>query len=294
MNEEKSLNKSSINWFPGHMVKAKREIEDSIKLVDIVIEIVDARIPAASRNLDFDKILKNKPRVIALNKSDMADSSVNNMWINYFNKKETKAVLINSVDGNGIKKLVEAVFSECQDKLDKSADKGRVGRSVKAMVVGIPNAGKSSFINKVSKKTSALVGNKPGVTRTKQWIRTDFGIELMDTPGILWPKFEDEKIGLHLAYTGAIKYEILDNAELVLKLVEELKEDYKTEIETRYKLDDISNMTPLEVFEEIGRKRGCMAKGGDIDYDRVANIIIDEFRKGIIGKISLEKPKMEE
>jgi len=285
-----SENKTNINWFPGHMVKAKKEIKDNLKLVDVVIEIVDARIPKSSRNPDFDDLISSKPRVIALNKFDLADSKVNRMWIEYYKKQGVPAVLINSITGVGIKELLSKASELVKDKLDKSSERGRIGRSVKVAVIGIPNAGKSSFINKVAKRNAANVGNKPGVTRTKQWIRTDIGVELMDTPGILWPKFENEDIGLNLAFTGAIRYEILDNAELALKLIGKLRKDYNKELCTRYKLEYINELSDLEVMEAIGNKRGCKISGGEIDYTKTANIIIDEFRKAIIGNISLERP----
>lgn len=280
----------NINWFPGHMVKAKKEIKDNLSLVDVVIEIMDARIPRSSRNPDFDELVGNKPRVIGLNKSDLSDPGVNKLWIEFYKKQGISVVLINSVTGNGIKELLNKAASLVKDKMDKMSDKGRVGRGVRVAVIGIPNAGKSSFINKLAKRNAAIVGNRPGVTRTKQWIRTDMGVELMDTPGILWPKFSDEATGLNLAFTGAIRYEILDNAELSLKLIANLRENYLDKLCGRYKLDDISNMTDLEVLEEIGRKRGCKISGGEIDYTKTADIVIDEFRKGVIGNISLERP----
>ena len=289
-NKEEKLTQSNINWFPGHMVKAKREIKENLKLVDVVIEIVDARIPKSSRNPDFEELVGNKPRIIALNKFDLADPAINKEWIKYYKSNGIEAVLINSITGVGIKELLTRASNLIKDKLEKSTEKGRVGRSVRVAVLGIPNAGKSSFINKVANKNTAAVGNKPGVTRTRQWIRTNVGVELMDTPGILWPKFENEEIGLNLAFTGAIKYEILDNAELALKLIGRLRVDYLTKLCERYKLSDIESKTDLEVMEEIGNKRGCKISGGEIDYTKTANIIMDEFRKSIIGKISLERP----
>ena len=278
-NQEEKLTKVGINWFPGHMVKAKREIKENLKLVDVVIEIVDARIPRSSRNPDFEELVGTKPRIIALKE-----------WIKYYNGNGIEAVLINSITGVGIKELLARASNLVKDKLEKSNERGRIGRSVRVAVIGIPNAGKSSFINKVANRNTAAVGNKPGVTRTRQWIRTNAGVELMDTPGILWPKFENEEIGLNLAFTGAIKYEILDNAELALKLIGKLRKDYIKELCERYKLSDIEDKTDLEVMEEIGNKRGCKISGGEIDYTKTANIIMDEFRKNVIGKISLERP----
>ena len=288
--EEKGFASANINWFPGHMVKAKKEIKENLKLVDTVIEIVDARIPISSRNPDFDELIGDKPRVIGLNKFDLADPKVNKMWIDFYKTQDIPAVLINSISGVGINDLLTYARDSVKEKIEKSNAKGRVGRSVRVAVIGIPNAGKSSFINKVAKRNAANVGNKPGVTRTKQWIRTDLGIELMDTPGILWPKFETEEIGLNLAFTGAIKYEILDNAELSLKLIEKLRKEYEKEFCARYKLEDIRENSELEILEMIGNKRGCKISGGEIDYTKTSNIIIDEFRKGVIGNISLERP----
>ena len=289
MNNDNS-GKMNINWFPGHMVKAKKEIKDNLKLVDTVIEIIDARIPESSRNPDFDELVANKPRIIALNKFDLADDAINKAWISYFKKNGQDAVLINSITGVGIKELLACAYHSVSEKMERNAERGRIGRSVRAAVIGIPNAGKSSFINKVAKKTIANVGNKPGVTRTKQWIRTDSGVELMDTPGILWPKFEKEETGLNLAFTGAIRSEILDNAEIALRLIGELRKNYEKELFARYKLEAVEGETDLEVMERIGKKRGCIVSGGEVDYDKVANIVLDEFRKGTIGRISLERP----
>lgn len=294
--QEKSINKveesskTNINWFPGHMVKAKKEIKENLKLVDTVIEIIDARIPISSRNPDFDELIGTKPRVIGLNKFDLADPKVNKMWVEFYKKQNIPAVLINSISGAGINELLTLARDAVKGKIEKSNEKGIVGRSVRVAVMGIPNAGKSSFINKVAKRNVANVGNKPGVTRTKQWIRTSLGIELMDTPGILWPKFETEEIGLNLAFTGAIKYEILDNEELSLKLIQKLRDTYKKELCERYKLENIDENSELEILEMIGNKRGCKISGGEIDYTKVANLVIDEFRKGTIGNISLERP----
>ena len=285
-------NITNINWFPGHMVKAKRELKEIFKLVDIVIEIVDARIPLSSRNPDFDELIMDKPRIVALNKSDMSDKSVNEKWIKYFRTQGIPCVLLNSVAGTGINEVMKLAVSIMKEKLEKNAAKGRIGKPIRAAVMGIPNAGKSSFINKVAKRQVAIVGNKPGVTKRGQWIKTDFGIELMDTPGILWPKFETEEIALHLAYTGAIRYEILDNTELVLKFIEEIIKTYPVELSTRYKLKDIEGKTPLEIYEAIGKNRGYLISGGEIDYERTANMVMDEFRKGTIGKISLERPNI--
>lgn len=285
-----SENKTNINWFPGHMAKAKREIKESLNLVDIIIEIVDARIPRSSRNPDFEELVANKPRIIALNKSDIADEASNKKWISYFQKQGVECVLLNSLKGEGVNTVLKAVNRLMADKLQKSAEKGRIGRGIRAAVIGIPNSGKSSFINKVAGRNIAGVGNKPGVTRAKQWIKTQYNIELMDTPGILWPKLEQEEVAMHLAYTGAIKYEILDVSDLLLKFIEEIIVKYPSYLETRYKIE-IGEKTALEVYETIAKKRGFIISGGEIDYERTANIVFDEFRKGMIGKITLEEPK---
>jgi len=283
-----SDNKTNINWFPGHMAKAKREIKENLKLVDVIIEIVDARIPRSSRNPDFEELVGDKLRVVVLNKSDLADEKTNSRWINYFKSQGIECVLLNSLKGDGINTLLKTVNRIMEDKLKQSAEKGRVGRSIRAAVIGIPNSGKSSFINKLAGKNIATVGNKPGVTRAKQWIKTNYNVELMDTPGILWPKLEQEEVALHLAYTGAIKYEVLDTSDLLLKFIEEIVEKYPQNLEQRYKIE-VGDKTPLEVYEEIARKRGFIVSRGEIDYERTANVVFDEFRKGLLGKISLEE-----
>ena len=281
-------NKTNINWFPGHMAKAKRELKENLKLVDVIIEIVDARIPRSSRNPDFEEIIGDKLRVIVLNKSDLADEKSNSRWLNYFKSQGMECVLLNSLKGDGVNTLLKTVNKVMEDKLKQSAEKGRVGRTIRAAVIGIPNSGKSSFINKLAGRNIATVGNKPGVTRGKQWIKTNYNVELMDTPGILWPKLEQEEVALHLAYTGAIKYEILDTSDLLLKFIEEIVEKYPQGLEQRYKIE-IADKTPLEIYEDIARKRGFIISRGEIDYERTANVVFDEFRKGMLGKISLEE-----
>ncbi len=282
-----SENTMNINWFPGHMAKAKRELKENLKLVDVIIEIVDARIPKSSRNPEFDEIVGDKLRVIVLNKSDLADEKSNSKWLNYFKSQGMECVLLNSLKGDGINTLLKTVNKVMEDKLKQSAEKGRVGRPIRAAVIGIPNSGKSSFINKLAGKNIATVGNKPGVTRAKQWIKTNYNVELMDTPGILWPKLGQEEVALHLAYTGAIKYEVLDTSDLLLKFIEEIVGKYPQNLEQRYKIE-IADKTPLEVYEEIARKRGFIVSRGEIDYERTANVVFDEFRKGMLGRISLE------
>lgn len=279
----------NINWFPGHMAKAKRELKENLKLVDVIIEIVDARIPRSSRNPEFEELIGDKLRVIVLNKSDLADEKSNSRWVNYYKSQGMECVLLNSLKGDGINTLLKTVNKIMEDKLKQSAEKGRVGRPIRAAVIGIPNSGKSSFINKLAGKNIAVVGNKPGVTRAKQWIKTSYNVELMDTPGILWPKLDQEEVGLHLAYTGAIKYEVLDTSDLLLKFIEEITVKYPQSLEQRYKIE-IADKTPLEVYEEIARKRGFIISRGEIDYERTANVVFDEFRKGMLNRISLEEP----
>ena len=293
MNEDtKSLPSTSINWYPGHMAKARREIEESIKLVDVVIEIVDARIPKSSRNPVLNEIISGKPRVIVLNKADLANRNETKKWIEHFKKYNQVAIEVNSNQGIGVKDVVNATYDFMSEMLKKKEEKGQVGASVKAMIVGIPNVGKSTFINKIAGKSTAATGNKPGVTKKNQWVRLNDKIQLLDTPGVLWPKFEDEITARHLAYIGTIKDTILDVEELALHLIEELLVCDKEKLFERYKIsDDFEYEMPVEVMEEIGRKRGCLVRGGEIDYTKVANILLDEFRCGKIGNITLECAK---
>ena len=289
-NKKETQNQTNINWYPGHMARARREIGEAVKLVDVVFEIIDARIPRASRNPILNEIIGEKPRVIVLNKADLADKEATQKWIKYFNSKNQIAVVADSNQGNGIKEATDAAYKLMADKISKQVEKGRTGAGIKAMIVGIPNVGKSTFINKAAKKQTAEVGNKPGVTRKNQWVRLSENINLLDTPGVLWPKFDDEVLARHLAYIGTIKDEILDTEELALRLIEELLVNHKRELYARYKLaDDFEYDMSYEVMDEIGRKRGCLVRGGEIDYTKVANIVLDEFRNGKIGNITLEE-----
>ena len=280
----------AINWFPGHMVKTKREIQNNLKLVDAVIEIRDARIPKSSKNPDIDTLCAGKPRVILLNKSDLTDPKVTKAWKESLTNDETIVLEVNALKGEGLNAIKPALLKLLKEKHDRLKAKGLAKITTRAMVVGIPNVGKSTFINKMAKNNIAKTGDRPGVTKNKQWIKTNLGIELMDTPGVLWPKFEDEIVGLNLAFTGAIKDEIMDTEELALKLVERLQETNPEELMTRYKLTELHE-NPLDNLDAIARKRGCLMKGSEIDYNRIAGIILDEFRGGKIGKISLEKPE---
>ncbi|SQB37962.1 ribosomal biogenesis GTPase [Clostridium perfringens] len=280
----------AINWFPGHMVKTKRKIQNNLKLVDAVIEIRDARIPKSSKNPDIDTLCAGKPRVILLNKSDLTDPKVTKAWKESLTNDETIVLEVNALKGEGLNAIKPALLKLLKEKHDRLKAKGLAKITTRAMVVGIPNVGKSTFINKMAKNNIAKTGDRPGVTKNKQWIKTKLGIELMDTPGVLWPKFEDEIVGLNLAFTGAIKDEIMDTEELALKLVERLQATNPEELMTRYKLTEL-NENPLDNLDAIARKRGAIMSGNQIDYNRIAGIILDEFRGGKIGKISLEKPE---
>ena len=299
-NEEKDFGSMNINWYPGHMAKTKRQIIEDLKLIDVVVEILDARIPLSSQNPDIKGYTKNKKKVVVLNKTDLADEIETKKWIKYFANKGIPAVITDANTGKGINDVIRAVRDVSKETQEKYAGKGRVGKSIRIMILGIPNVGKSSFINRITKKNSAQVGNKPGVTRQKQWIRIEDGIELMDTPGVLWPKFESEKVGLHLAFTGSIKDDILEKTEIAYQLLNFLVKEYLTNVIERYKLDENQineilnsdaeeNMKIVEIMEIIAKKRGAILSGGRIDYEKVAIIILDEFRSGKIGKITIEK-----
>lgn len=279
----------AINWFPGHMVKTKREIKENLKLVDAVVEIRDARIPRASSNPQIEELCKGKPRLILLNKSDLTNPRITKEWMNYLTKDDVKAIEVNSLKGDGLKNIKPALLGLLKEKHDRQRAKGLVNITTRVMVVGIPNVGKSTFINKMARNNIAKTGDRPGVTKNKQWIKTSIGLELLDTPGILWPKFEDEEVALNLAFTGAIKDEIMDTEELSLKLVERLQNTSPEELKLRYKLDSLSEDS-LENLNNIARKRGALVSGGEINYNRIAAILLDEFRGGKIGKISLERP----
>ncbi|NFH68328.1 ribosome biogenesis GTPase YlqF [Clostridium botulinum] len=279
----------AINWFPGHMKKTQREIKENLKLVDAVIEIRDARIPRSSANPDIDSLLQGKPRIILLNKSDLTEGKVTKDWIKHLTKDEVRVLEVNCLKGDGLKAIKPMLLSLLKEKHDRLRAKGMVNITTRVMVVGIPNVGKSTFINKMARNSIAKTGDKPGVTKSKQWIKTSIGIELLDTPGVLWPRFEDEETALNLAFTGAIKDEIMDIEELSYKLVERLQSFYTANLKERYKIDEVSE-DPLETLNAIARKRGTLVSGGEINYNRIAVILLDEFRAGRIGKISLERP----
>lgn len=282
------------------MAKTRRQITEDLKLVDIVIELLDARIPISSQNPDIAQITKNKKKIVVLNKCDLANEGQNKKWVEYFEQKGIPAVLTDSNSGKGIKECIEKIQEVMDKDLKLQIEKGRVGRKIRAMILGIPNVGKSSFINRVSKKATAGVGNKPGVTKQKQWIRINENIELLDTPGVLWPKFESEEVALHLAFTGTIKEDILQRIEIAYQLVKFLLQNERKLLCERYKLDSnyieetlkqeqAENINIYEIMLEIGRKRGCIISGGNIDEEKTAKIILDEFKNGKLGKITIEK-----
>lgn len=280
----------NIQWFPGHMAKTRRVMAEDIKMVDVVVELLDARIPKSSQNPDVKELTMNKPRIIVLNKSDLADPSKNKLWKDWFNAQGIDVIYTNAITGEGLAELKNRLKAIMRPKLETAASKGRILKPIKTMVVGIPNVGKSAFINKITGRATAVTGDRPGVTRSKQWVRINPEIQLMDTPGILWPKFEDPETGMHLAFTGAIRDEIMDVPTLAAKLLEKLAALYPAEVRQRYRFDEVSGKTGGELLKEAGRKRGCLISGGEIDYNRISNIILDEFRAGKIGKITLETP----
>lgn len=279
---------TTINWFPGHMRKTQREIKENLKLVEAVIEIRDARIPRSSANPDIEKLCGNKPRLILLNKSDLTESRVTREWMKELSKDNVKAIEVNCLKGKGLNQIKPALEELLKEKLERYKAKGLVNVVIRVMVVGIPNVGKSTFINKMAKNNIAKTGDRPGVTKSKQWIKTPLGIEMLDTPGVLWPKFEDERTALNLAFTGAIKDEIMDTEELSYRLVERLQKHYANGLMARYKIERVFE-DPLDTLDAIARKRGCLMSGGHIDYNRIAVILLDEFRGGKIGNISLER-----
>ena len=280
----------NYQWYPGHMTKAKRMMQENISLIDLIIEIVDARIPLSSRNPDIDELGKNKSRVILLNKCDLSDGKYNDMWMDYFKEKGFYVVLVNSKSGQGVKSIQGVVQEACKEKIERDRKRGIINRPVRAMVVGIPNVGKSTFINAFAGKACTKTGNKPGVTKGKQWIRLNKQLELLDTPGILWPKFEDQLIGLKLALIGSMNDEVLHVDELAVELIKFLGDHYRDLFLNRYQVE--WNDDPYVVLQNICFKRGCIAKGETADVLKGSNLLLDEFRAGKIGKISLEFPEL--
>ncbi len=280
----------TIQWFPGHMAKARRQVTEKLKLVDIIFELVDARIPYSSRNPMIDEIIQHKPRLVLLNKADMADKEATKQWIKYFKEKGIKALAINSQAGQGMKEIVAASEEILQEKFDRMRAKGVRPRAIRAMIVGIPNAGKSTLINRLAKKNIAKTGNTPGVTKAQQWIKVGKELELLDTPGILWPKFEDQEVGLKLALTGAIKDTILNLQDIAVFGLRFLEKYYPDRLKDRYQMEVIPEDI-VEMFDAIGKVRGCLMGRGEIDYDKVTELVIREFRTEKLGAVTLERPE---
>lgn len=283
----------TIQWFPGHMTKTKRQIQSSLKLVDAVAEIIDARIPVSSRNPDLAKLVQNKPRVILLNKCDMANQTATKMWIDYFKKQNLVAIPVDCKSGRGLDKFAPAVNTVMSHKIARLKEKGMVNPTIRIMIVGIPNVGKSSFINKMVKKNRAKVEDRPGVTRGNQWYTIAKNLEMLDTPGVLWPKFDDKTVGEHLAFTGAVKDQILNIELLAVRLLDFIKELKPADFITRFKLEneDIENIDSYELLKMIGKKRGMLVSGGEIDTERAAIMLLDEFRSAKLGRITVEMPQ---
>ncbi|WP_367565632.1 ribosome biogenesis GTPase YlqF [Lacrimispora sp.] len=277
----------NIQWYPGHMTKAKRAMKEDVKLIDLIIELVDARVPLSSRNPDIDELGKGKARMVLLNKSDLGDERYNNAWSAYFEEQGCHVVKVNSRTGSGLKQINSVVQEACKEKIERDRKRGILNRPVRAMVVGIPNVGKSTFINSIAGKASAKTGNKPGVTKGNQWIRLNKNLELLDTPGILWPRFEDQQVGLRLAFIGSVKDEILNKDELALELIRFLKKEYPQVLSERYGIAEVGD---IEVLGEIAKARSCLVRGGELDLGRAANLFIDDFRSGKLGRITLELP----
>lgn len=282
---------ANYQWYPGHMTKAKRMMQEDIKLIDLVIELVDARVPFSSRNPDIDELGKNKSRIILLNKSDLSDTRKNKLWMEYFTKKGFHAVEINSKTGAGVKSIQGVVQEACKEKIERDRRRGIINRPVRAMVVGIPNVGKSTFINSFAGKACAKTGNKPGVTKGKQWIRLNKGLELLDTPGILWPKFEDQTVGLHLAMIGSMNDEIVHLDELAYELIKYLREEYPGLLEKRYDIEIPDNQDAYDTIKAICVSKKCFLKGEELDIMKASSMVVDDFRNGRIGKITLEIPQ---
>lgn len=276
----------NYQWYPGHMTKARRAMQEDIKLIDLVIELLDARVPLSSRNPDIDELAKNKSRMILLNKADLADKKATSEWVTYFEEKGYFVVTLDSRSRNGMKSVMNAISEACKEKIERDRKRGILNRPVRAMVVGIPNVGKSTFINSFAGKAATKTGNKPGVTKGKQWIRLNKQVELLDTPGILWPKFEDQTVGMKLAMIGSIKDEILNADELSLEIIGMLRNLYPECLKERYQVEEVGENH--EILMEIAKARNCVKKGGELDYSKAAVMIIDEFRGGKLGNISLE------
>ena len=295
--------KLNINWYPGHMAKTRKQIQEDLKLIDVVVELLDSRIPVSSRNPDINTIIDGKKKIVVLNKSDLADEKETTKWIEYFKTQKIPAVITDANSGKGIKDVIKKAEEIMEEELNKREEKGRTGRKIRIMILGIPNVGKSSFINRLANKNSLEVGNKPGVTRKKQWIKISNSIELLDTPGVLWPKFENEEVALNLAYTGTIKDDVLEKTEVAYHFLKYLIENDIDKLVKRYNLNKEEILDSLEsgyrpeneiiyeVMLKIGKMRGAVVSGGNIDDLKTANIILEDFRSGKLGRITLEKVK---
>ncbi len=295
-NNEKNMSKLNINWYPGHMAKTRRQIEEDLKLIDVVIELLDSRIPIASRNPDIKKLTNNKKRIILLNKCDLSDENMNKRWVEKLSK-EAPTLLTDSNSGKGVDKVTKKIEELMKDEIARQAARGRINKTIRVMILGIPNVGKSSFINRISKRTTMEVGNRPGVTKSKQWIKIGKNQELLDTPGVLWPKFESDEVALNLAFTGTIKDDLIERTEVAYELLKILYSKYRKNIQDRYKISDeeIMNLEKednyiYELMQIIGKKRGALISGGNTDDEKVARIILDDFRNCKLGKITLEEP----
>ena len=277
-----------FQWYPGHMTKAKRAMQEDIKLIDVIIELVDSRVPFSSKNPDIDTLANGKSRILLMNKYDLADKAVSDKWTKYYEEKGYFVATVNSKNGRGVKAVNDVIQKACKEKIERDRKRGILNRPIRAMIVGIPNVGKSTFINSFAGKACAKTGNKPGVTKGKQWIRLNKNVELLDTPGILWPKFEDQQVGLNLAFIGSIKDELYNIYELSLLLLDYLIKNYPDEVADFYEIENSDSNN--ELLERISIKRGCIKSGAEYDLDKAAKCLVDDFRNGRIGKISLEIP----
>ncbi len=283
----------NYQWYPGHMTKARRMMQENIKLIDIMVELVDARIPFSSKNPDIDDLARNKARLIILNKVDMADPEVTSGWEKYYQEKGFFVAKVNSRSGSGMKEVKALIETACKDKKERDRKRGILNRPIRAMIAGIPNVGKSTFINSFAGKAAAKTGNKPGVTKGKQWIKINKNVELLDTPGILWPKFEDQMVGFRLALIGSIKEEILNTTEIAVEFITFLKAYYPECLKGRYSLEDLNESSAV-ILEHIAKNRGCLKKGNLVDSDKAALILLEDFRSVKLGRISLERPELQE
>ena len=283
--------KQVVQWFPGHMAKTRRLIKESLPFVDLVTEIVDARIPMSSSNPELAEMIGNKPRIVLLNKCDVADEKATLMWVQYYKSNGMYAIPVDCRTGKGLNAYLPLVRGVLKDKIKRNTEKGMAGKPLRVMVVGIPNTGKSSFINRMAGRNRAKVADKPGVTRSNSWFAVGSGIELLDTPGVLWPKFEDKEVGDKLAFIGSVKDEILDTETMALRLIRFLKQDYSERLSERFKISDFEDKEDYEILEMIGRKRGMLISGGEIDYERASVMLLDEYRGGKLGRLTLEFPQ---